>query len=200
MVRQDISPEQYDSIEICEDGRIVHFIGASSMNVPNNTKRVMFTGIQIMEPEIFERIPVDQFCGTTEDIFPQMVQDGIPIYGYLYGGYWKDMGNRESYLQVNADALDRKVVLKGAPSYESNSPFILPPAAVGPNCHIAEDSKIGPHSVIGPNCTIESGALIENSILWEGVTIGVGSTIKRSVVAQNRTISGGKNINDKSII
>ena len=31
VVRQDISPEQYDSIEISEDGRIVHFIGASSM-------------------------------------------------------------------------------------------------------------------------------------------------------------------------
>ena len=200
VVRQDMSPEQYDPIEICEDGRIVHFVGASSKNIPENTTRVMFTGIQVMEPEVFDRIPVGQFCGTTEDIFPQMVQDGIPIYGYLYGGYWKDMGNRESYLQVNADALDSKIVLKGAPSYESNSPFILPPAVVGPNCHIAEDSTIGPHSVIGPNCIIKSGALVENSILWEGVTIGAGSNVKGSVIAQNRTIGDGKNIKDKSVI
>ena len=53
------------------------------------------------------------FCGTTEDVFPKMVEDSVPIYGYLYDGYWKDMGNRESYLQVNADALDCKVKLKG---------------------------------------------------------------------------------------
>ena len=200
VVRQDISPEQYDSIEICEDGRIVHFVGASSKNIPEKTTRVMFTGIQIMEPEIFERIPAGQFCGTTEDIFPQMVQDGIPIYGYIYDGYWKDMGSRESYLQVNADALDEKVFLKGIFQNELNGPFIIPPVLVGHNCHIAENSKIGPHTVIGPNCKIKNGAVIENSILWEGVTIGVGSTVKGSVVTQNRTIGDGKSINDESII
>jgi NDP-sugar pyrophosphorylase family protein len=84
VVRQDISPEQYDSIEICKDGRIVHFVGASSMNIPGNTTRVMFTGIQIIEPEIFKRIPEGQFCGTTENIFPQMIQDEVPVYGYVY--------------------------------------------------------------------------------------------------------------------
>ena len=200
VVRQDISPEQYDSIEICEDGRIVHFVGASSKNIPEKTTRVMFTGIQIMEPEIFERIPAGQFCGTTEDIFPQMVQDGIPIYGYIYDGYWKDMGNRESYLQVNADALDEKVFLKGLFPNELNGPFIIPPVLVGHNCHIAENSKIGPHMVIGPNCKIKNGAVVENSILWEGVTIGAGSQIKRSVIAQNKTIGDGRSINDASVI
>ena len=200
VVRQDISPEQYDSIEICENGRIVHFIGASSMNIPENTTRVMFTGIQIMEPDIFARIPEGQFCGTTEDIFPQMIQDDVPIYGYLHEGYWKDMGNRESYLQVNTDALNKKIMLKEDSTYQSNNPSIIPPALVGPNCCISKDSKIGPHSVIGPNCIIESGAVIENSILWGGVTVGAGTTIKRSVIAQNKTIDGGKNINDQSII
>jgi len=200
VVRQDISPEQYDSIEICENGRIVHFIGASSMNIPENTTRVMFTGIQIMEPDIFARIPEGQFCGTTEDIFPQMIQDDVPIYGYLHEGYWNDMGNLESYLQVNTDALNKKVTLKKASTYQSNSPSVISPALVGPNCRISKDSKIGSHSVIGPNCIIESGTVIENSILWGGVTVGAGTTIKRSVIAQNKTIGGGKNIIDQSII
>jgi len=200
VVRQDISPEQFDSIEICEDGRIVHFIGASSMELPENTKQVMFTGIQIMEPEIFNRIPEGQFCGTTEDIFPQMIRDDVPVYGYLYNGYWKDMGNRESYLQVNADALDEKVFLKGISPNDTNHSFTIPPILVGRNCHIAENSKIGPHSVIGPNCTIKNGAVVENSILWEGVTIGAGSTVKGSVIAKNRTIGDGKNIKDESVI
>ena len=200
VVRQDIFPEQYDSIEICKNGRIVHFIRASSMNIPENTTRVMFTGIQIMEPDIFERIPEGQFCGTTEDIFPQMIQDDVPIYGYLHEGYWNDMGNRESYLQVNADALNKKVTLKKASTYQANSPSVIFPALVGPNCHISKDSKIGSHSIIGPNCIIESGTVIENSILWGGVTVGAGTTIRRSVIAQNKTIGGGKNIIDQSII
>jgi NDP-sugar pyrophosphorylase family protein len=160
----------------------------------------MFTGIQIMEPEIFNRIPEGQFCGTTEDIFPQMIRDDVPVYGYLYNGYWKDMGNRQSYLQVNADALDEKVFLKGISPNDTNHSFTIPPILVGRNCHIAENSKIGPHSVIGPNCIIKNGAVVENSILWEGVTIGAGSTVKGSVIAKNRTIGDGKNIKDESVI
>ena len=140
VVRQDISPEQYDSIEICKDGRIVHFVGASSMNIPGNTTRVMFTGIQIIEPEIFKRIPEGQFCGTTENIFPQMIQDEVPVYGYVYNGYWKDMGNRENYLQVNSDALDERVSLKGVSPNELNNSLIIPPVLVDRNCQIAENS------------------------------------------------------------
>ena len=199
VVRQDISPEQYDSIEICKDGRIVHFVGASSMNIPGNTTRVMFTGIQIIEPEIFERIPEGQFCGTTESIFPQMIKDEVPVYGYLHNGYWKDMGNRENYLQVNSDALDERVSLKGVSPNELNNPLIIPPVLVDRNCQVAENSQIGPYTVIGPNCNIKSGAIIENSILWEGVTIGAGSSIKGSVIAQNRTIGDGKNIIKESV-
>ena len=200
VVRQDISPEQYDSIEICKDGRIVHFVGASSMNIPGNTTRVMFTGIQIIEPEIFKRIPEGQFCGTTESIFPQMIKDEVPVYGYLHNGYWKDMGNRENYLQVNSDALDERVSLKGVSPNELNNPLIIPPVLVDRNCQVAENSQIGPYTVIGPNCNIKSGAIIENSILWEGVTIGAGSNIKGSVIAQNRTIGDGKNIINESVI
>ena len=200
VVRQDASPEQYDPIEIGENGRIAHFVGASSMNLPDNTTRVMFTGIQIMEPEIFERIPLGQFCGTTEDVFPKMVEDGVPIYGYLYDGYWKDMGNRESYLQVNADALDRKVKLKGIPSHEPDGPLIVPPVLIGHNCRIAGDSQIGPHTVIGPNCTVKNGAVIENSVLWDGVTIGNSTTVKQSVIATNITVGEGKSINEEAVV
>jgi len=200
VVRQDTSPKQYDSIEICKDGRIVHFVGSSSINKPENTTRVMFTGIQIIEPEIFQRIPEGQFCGTTEHIFPQMIQDEVPVYGYLHKGYWKDMGNRENYLQVNSDALDERVSLKGVPPNKFNSSLIIPPALVDRNCQIAENSRIGPYTVIGPNCNIKSDAIIENSILWEGVTIGAGSTVKGSVIAKNRTIGDGKNIKDESVV
>ncbi|MDP7057485.1 MAG: NDP-sugar synthase [Nitrospinaceae bacterium] len=200
VVRQDASPEQYDPIEIGENGRIAHFVGASSMNLLDNTTRVMFTGIQIMEPEIFERIPSGQFCGTTEDVFPKMVEDSVPIYGYLYDGYWKDMGNRESYLQVNADALDCKVKLKGIPSHKPDGPLIVPPVLIGRNCRIAGNSQIGPHTVIGPNCTVKNGAVIENSVLWDGVTIRNSTTVKQSVIAANITVGEGKSINGEAVV
>ena len=200
VVRENNSPEQYDPIKVSEDDRIVHFIGSSQKNISSQTKPVMFTGIQIMDPEIFERIPPSQFYGTTEDVFPQMIKDNVPVFGYNFKGYWKDMGNRKNYLQANADALDGKVRLQGIPSYKSDQPFIIPPVLIGPNCQIDKDTKIGPHTVIGSNCTINKGAAIERSILWSGITIGKDSKVSNSIVAHNTNIEEGKYINGKSVI
>ena len=79
VVRQDPNAEKYDSIQRIDEGRIVHFLGRSIKN-SEPTTQVMFTGIQIMEPEIFARIPENKFCGTVEDVFPGMIQDELPVY------------------------------------------------------------------------------------------------------------------------
>jgi mannose-1-phosphate guanylyltransferase len=56
VVRQDTNMEKYESIQRVEEGRIVHFLGTDIKNSDPATQ-VMFTGIQIMEPDIC--IPVN---------------------------------------------------------------------------------------------------------------------------------------------
>ncbi|MGK0179861.1 MAG: NDP-sugar pyrophosphorylase family protein, partial [Nitrospinales bacterium] len=124
VVRQDANIEKYKSIQRVEEGRIVHFLGKGIKNSEPVTQ-VMFTGIQIMEPDIFSRIPDDKFCGTTEDIFPGMIQDELLIYGFLHDGYWIDMGTRETYIQAQADALDGKLSLKASSSRNPEGPLVV---------------------------------------------------------------------------
>ncbi|MFQ5449373.1 MAG: sugar phosphate nucleotidyltransferase [Nitrospinaceae bacterium] len=200
VVRKDASPEQFDPIEICPDGRIVHFVGASSMDLPNHTTRVMFTGIQIMEPEIFSRIPSGSFCGTAEDIFPEMIRDGLPVFGYLHEKYWIDLGNRRSYLQAHKDALNGKLNLKGTNHRggEEDS-FIVPPAVLGRDCQIASGARIGPYAVLGDGCRVKEGAVIENSVAWNGVTLGAGARVEDSILGEGVVIPGGSQVREQSL-
>jgi mannose-1-phosphate guanylyltransferase len=200
VVREDDSPKQYDPIEIQEDGRIVHFVGASSMNVPDATRRVMFTGIQVMEPEIFSRIPEGQFCGTTRDVFPEMVQEGLPVFGYLHQDYWIDMGNRAQYLQVHKDALDEKISLKTDLIKNPEGLSIIPPVAIGKDCHIDPNAQIGPHVVLGNGCRVGKNTVIENSVLWDGVTVGSHCTIRRSILGKGVAVGEGQLMVEESVI
>ncbi len=194
VVRED--SEQHDPIQMDGDGRVTRF-GGEPFKIK---KRVLFTGIQIMEPEIFSRIPAGKFCGTTEDVFPQMVEDGLPVYCYRPKGYWKDMGNRENYLQVHQDALDGKVTLKSGPSHTPDGPLIVPPALIGRDCHIAQDVQIGPYAVLGNGCIVRHGAIVEHSVCWDGVTIGTGATVRRSVLAHQVTVPDNEEITDQSLV
>ncbi len=194
VVRQDA--EKYDSIQRVQEGRIVHFLGHSIRN-SEPTTQVMFTGIQIMEPDIFSRIPENKFCGTTEDVFPGMIQDELPVYGFLHKGYWIDMGTRETYIQAQKDILDGKVTLKTASSRNPERALVVPPVHIGKDCEISQDAQVGPYAVLGDGCRIRSGAIVENSILWPGATVGGGVTLKNSIIGEGVAID--QNTNDVSL-
>jgi len=199
VVREDAKPEKYKPIQLADDGRITRFVDASIKYPSRTTRRVMFTGIQIMEPEIFSRIPGDKFFGTTEDVFPSMIKEGLPVYGALHKKYWIDIGTRETYIQAQADALEGKLALKTTPSRNSQGPLIVPPVHIGKDCEISNNAQVGPHAVLGDGCRLRSGAVVENSILWEGATIGSGTTVQNSIIGKGVAIENGKQVVDMSL-
>ncbi len=197
VVRKDAEPEKYKPIELADDGRITRFADASIKNPPAIVQRVMFTGIQIMEPEIFSRIPAEKFYGTAEDVFPAMIQEELSVYGVLHEKYWIDMGTRETYIQAQADSLEGKLSLKTRTSKIPEGPLIIPPVHIGNDCEIAKDCQVGPYAVLGDGCRIRSGAVVENSILWAGVTIGSSATVQNSIVGTS--VENGEQVVDESL-
>lgn len=69
------------------------------------------TGIYIMEPEVLSFIPKDLPYDFGHDLFPNLVQLGMPIYGHHAKGYWSDIGTLRQYYQTQLDLLSGKVEL-----------------------------------------------------------------------------------------
>lgn len=61
-------------------------------------------GVYIVEPSILEHIPNGQFYDFGLDLFPKLLAQRIPLYGYPIGRtYLIDMGTPETYAQAQAD-------------------------------------------------------------------------------------------------
>ncbi len=195
------SPELCDPIEVDEQNRIVHMTSMSSLNTPEYTNRFTFTGIQILEPEIFSCIPTGKFYGTTSDVFPEMIEDGETILAYPYEGYWADIGRIESYLQVHKDLLDEITGIRDLPkSLTPTQGKILPPVFVGKNCQISKSSKIGPYAIIGNNCIVDDEAKIENSVCWDNSILSHGSEVSHSVIAQDAIVGVKERVLSKALL
>jgi len=200
VLRPGDSPETCDPIEVDDRGRIVHMIGQSSREIPESSRRFTFTGLQIMEPEIFDRIPEGKFYGTTNDVFPEMIADGRPIFAYEYDGYWVDIGRRESYLQVHQDALDGKVPLAPpAESAQAGGTTIIPPVWVGAGCQIAENARIGPYTVLGDKVIVDSNAVVEHSVVWDRAVVGADATVRDSILGYDAILATGETTDGQSI-
>jgi mannose-1-phosphate guanylyltransferase/phosphomannomutase len=192
-----INPLDYGVVIVNEDGRINRFLEKPSWgDVFSDT---INTGIYILEPDVLNFIPSKQMYDFSKDLFPLLLHNNHPLYGYIAGGYWKDVGNLEEYRLGHKDILAGKVnvTFSGAPKKYSDgilwlaegssveeSVSVVGTNVVGRNCRIHAEASLV-NSIIGNDCVIERGTAIYNSVIWNNVTIGRHVRLKENVIGSN---------------
>ena len=68
---------------------------------------LMFTGIHIIEPRIFDYIPQGVFSDTVIDVYPQAIAKGERILGHVAEGMWYELSTMQRYLDISLALLRR---------------------------------------------------------------------------------------------
>ena len=98
VLRPDIDADRYGSIEIDAGGRICRFLEHRSNERPAGAiKKRMFTGLQILEPRVFDYMNggEQKKFSTTRETYPRMLRSGERLFGYSFEGFWQDLGTIE---------------------------------------------------------------------------------------------------------
>ena len=183
-----------DPIAIDDANRVIDFFP----ELPENLREFVFTGIQIMEPGIFDRIPPDIFIGTTDKIFPKMIEDNQSVFAFIHNGYWADIGNRGDYIKTHQDCLNGKV--KSIPTQIDKTPResnIHPPVLIGDDCVISDKAQIGPNVILGNGCKVDDDATIKDSVCWNRVIIQKNSKVSESILGDGYVVPAGEKIFQK---
>ncbi|HEX5329448.1 sugar phosphate nucleotidyltransferase [Sulfuricurvum sp.] len=202
------NPLEFGVVIANEEGKIEKFLEKPSWGeVFSDT---INTGIYIIEPEILNYIPNNENYDFAKDLFPTLMRKGIDLMAGYAQGYWRDVGNPESYRDVYEDILRGKIKfqLSGeAIKYpdgvliceEDNiideSVDVVGIVVIGNNVAIKKGAKLN-NVVIGDNVIIESSAKISNSVIWNNVEIGKNARLDGCVICNNNRI--GKNVTAKS--
>ena len=149
------------------------------------------TGTYILEPEIFEYFDgFEDEVDFSKDIFPQLIENKAEIYGYVFDGYWNDIGRPETYLKATYDVLDQELKQKIYPKNLKEDVGKLGKIWMGNNINIGPRVRIEGPVVLGSNCTIEEGCtLSKGTVIGEGVHIGKGTNIQSSIILDNSTVN-----------
>jgi NDP-sugar pyrophosphorylase family protein len=87
VLRPDLEAARYGILETDASGRIRRFLG-QPLEVSGPLSPYMFTGLQVLEPRVFDFMPEIKPFSTTRDIYPQMLRAGEPLYGFIHTGPW----------------------------------------------------------------------------------------------------------------
>ena len=186
---------RFGVVELDSQNRVTRFIEKPRRE--EATSNMINAGVYVIERDIIKRIPEGKRCMFEHDIFPSLLQDGEPVFGYTTKGYWMDMGTPEKYLQLNGDLLHGKstqVEFKTRDIRVDKKSNIHPrsklvgPILVDKECNIGKDVELRGPVVVGAGCQIKNGAVIENSVLWRNTIVGGKATLKDCIVADDGCI------------
>jgi mannose-1-phosphate guanylyltransferase / phosphomannomutase len=102
-------PTQFGVVDCDSAGKITRIIEKPKSS--DAFSNVVNTGIYILEPEALGSIPHFGPCDFTREVFPRMLANQEPVYGFAVQGYWCDIGNLHHYRRVHFDALEGKLNL-----------------------------------------------------------------------------------------
>lgn len=201
-------PLQYGIVMTDDTGRITRFLEKPSWGeVFSDT---INTGIYILEPDVLELIPSKAEFDFGKDLFPLMLEQGLPLFGYVAEGYWKDVGNLQEYQLAHDDVIAKRVHVqfKGEAcdsSYCGHGLQLSPTAELEGLVVIGDEVVIGDFArltncVIGDGCTIGAGAVLDGAVLWNDVNIGDFVEITHAVVCNDTTIGSNASIGENVII
>ena len=168
--------DKYGIIVADDDGAIISFQEKPDPQSAQST--LANTGIYVFEPEIFDHIPSGVEYDIGSELFPKLIELGIPFYAMESRFDWIDVGNVDDYVASNFSVLDGSSPLVKMPGKEvkpgvfvgSNVslnaalPMIEGPVYIGAGSTIKTGAVIKGPAVIGANSVIEAQSYVEASI------------------------------------
>ena len=165
--------ERFSVVET-NHGYITGFGGTPDPNAAGLAP-LMFTGIHIMEPRIFDYIPRGVFSDSVTHVYPQAMANGEIIAAHVAQGKWRELSTLGRYLDISLEMLRET-----GQSYFS-----------GANSVIASTANVT-NTIIWDNVQVGDGAAVNCCVVADGVTIPGDERIENSIVVRRDLVKGKK--------
>jgi mannose-1-phosphate guanylyltransferase/phosphomannomutase len=204
------NPLEYGVVVVDEGGAVQRFIEKPSWG--EVISDLANTGIYVLDPAVFDFFRPGEPTDWSGDVFPKLLKQGEPVFGWVASGYWEDVGSHGAYIKANFDCLEGrvKVQIPGERVGESiwvheeadvsTSARVDGPALIGAGAKVRAGAWVNGPCVIGGYTTIDTGAKVSNSIIWDHTYIGENSRLRGSVVCRSVTVKNGCLLEEGSVI
>ena len=163
--------ERFSIVET-EEGRVTRFAG---MPDPSSTgpAPLMFTGIHIMEPRIFEYIPRGVFSDSVTHVYPKAMAGGEMIAAHVGSGRWRELSTLQRYLDISLEMLK-----------DVDQPY-----SAGANTVISPSANVT-EAILWDDVEVRAGARVNRCVLADNVQISENEIVENSIVVRRDLVEG----------
>ncbi len=149
------------------------------------------TGLYVFNRSVLRYIPKGKFFDASKDLFPELLADGVGMYGHMADGIWIDIGKPKDLIHMNQ-------VMSGVLYPDEDWSVHMHGGTVSGRSYIGagsavEDTEIR-DGIISESCRVSSSR-VENSYIMKGSIVD-GATVLDSVIGEGCTIGRGVIVKD----
>ena len=175
-------PLDYGVVVTDRQGRVARFIEKPDWSRVVSSQ--VNTGVYLLEPQALALIPRDRPFDFGRELFPLLLEKGLPIYGFETKDYWCDVGNPEAFLQAQADLLAGKTKFGGVDQGRRD----LPGVSLSADSYVAQDAQI------------MEGAVIRHSCVLPGAFVGPGTQLDSAIVCAHARVEQGASLHAGTVL
>lgn len=167
VLKRNTRRERFSMVETA-DGLVTRFgvmpqpAAESDANAP-----LMFTGIHILEPRIFDYIPPGVFSDSVVHVYPQAMAKGERIAAHVGEGIWHELSTLQRYLDISLDLL----------AAQNRDVFAGDRSSVPSNAKIRD-------AILWNDVVVENDGSVTRSIVGDGVRVRAHEAFEDSVVVR----------------
>ena len=204
------NPLEFGLVVTDDDGRVQRFLEKPTWSeVFSDTVN---TGMYILEPEVLDLMEAGRAYDWSGDIFPRLLAEGKPMFGYVMDDYWADVGSLAQYREAQEDLLSGRVelpipgeerlpgVFVGANTTIDPSAVLVPPVCLGRNVRVKANARLGPYAVVGDNAMIEEGANLDRAVVWDGAYVGYHAQVHSAIVCSRAMLKRDVVVNEDAVV
>jgi NDP-sugar pyrophosphorylase family protein len=141
---------------------------------------LMFTGIHILEPRVFEYIPRGVYSDIIPSFYNPAIKNGEKIAAHVTDARWFELSTIPRYLDISLAMMKNKNVVQGD------------------NCRISPAANIF-NSIIWDDVSIAGGANLNRTIIADGVRIESGESFENAAIVRAEMLEHCAEIPEKAL-
>lgn len=180
VLKENYGREKFTEVEV-KDGRVKGFgdFPARENDMEIETP-LMFTGIHILEPRVFDYIPRGIYSDIVPTFYNPAIAGGEIIAAHVTQANWFELSTIPRYLDISLAMMHGESVCQGA------------------GCTISEGARVQ-NSVLWDDVTVEDGAYLHRTIIGDGVTIKAGEELENVAVVRAEMVRNCTEIPEKAL-
>jgi NDP-sugar pyrophosphorylase family protein len=170
ILKENTAREHFSLVHLDPRDNIEGFGGFPAPTATETSPPLMFTGIQILEPRIFDYIPRGRFSHSTTDVYPVAIAQGETITAHISSDQWYELSTLARYLDISLQWLAQDTRANGS-------------VVCGEGSTIAPSAKVS-SSILWQRVRVEAGAELDHTIIGDDVVIPAHTKLERVAVVR----------------